>query len=77
MCQESILSADDRWLAETHYQLGLAHSLADNFDEAVKHLEAAIGVIQARIESTTKKLEKEGVKLLDNMSESELTFYVE
>ena len=64
--QESILPADDRWLAETHYQLGLAHSLADNFDEAVKHLESAVSVIDTRIKNNAEKLKKDEIKVTED-----------
>ncbi|KAF2360031.1 Tetratricopeptide SHNi-TPR domain [Trinorchestia longiramus] len=71
--QESILAADDRWLAETHYQLGLAHSLADNFDDAVQHLQSAISVIQARIKNVSEALEKEDIKISDDLDVSALS----
>lgn len=71
--QESVLPADDRWLAETHYQLGLAHSLADNFDEAVQQLQAAISVIEARIGSVKGKLEENKIKIADDMDMAALS----
>ncbi|XP_018014399.1 histone-binding protein N1/N2 isoform X2 [Hyalella azteca] len=71
--QESILEADDRWLAETHYQLGLAHSLADNFDVAVEHLQSAISVIEARIKNVSQKLEKDNIKISDDLETSSLS----
>lgn len=53
--QEKILEEDDRCLAETHYQLGLAHSFSDDFDKAIHSFAAAIKVIEQRIENLIKK----------------------
>lgn len=53
--QEKILEEDDRCLAETHYQLGLAHSFSDEFDKAIQSFGAAMKVIEQRIENLLKK----------------------
>merc|ERR1719154_383950 len=47
--QETLLPADDRLLAETNYQLGLAHSFADDYGPALKHIESAVAIIKTRI----------------------------
>ncbi|XP_071538421.1 protein HGV2 [Panulirus ornatus] len=58
--QEKVLKEDNRCLAETHYQLGVAHSYSDDFDKAVESLQAAVRVIELRISNLGKtKKEKE------------------
>lgn len=58
--QEKVLQEDNRYLAETHYQLGIAHSFSDDFDKAVDSLQAAVRVIELRISNLQKtKKEKE------------------
>ncbi|KAK3864167.1 hypothetical protein Pcinc_030122 [Petrolisthes cinctipes] len=56
--QERILEDDDRCLAETHYQLGVAHSFSDDFDKAIQSFNAAIKVIEQRIENLLKKIKE-------------------
>jgi len=51
------LPADSRCIAETHYQLGIAQGFDMKYDEAVVSLEAAIKVLETRIENL--KAEKE------------------
>ena len=51
-----MLEADDRLLAETHYQLGVAHNLAFQYDESVENFKSAQSVMEAKI----KALEKVG-----------------
>lgn len=53
--QDKILEKDDRCLAETHYQLGVAHSFSDDFDMAVESFKVAVKVIELRICNLTKK----------------------
>lgn len=53
--QEKTLEEDDRCLAETHYQLGVAHSFSDDFDKAVESFKSAIKVIELRINNLNKK----------------------
>ena len=47
--QKKYLSEDDRIIAETHYQLGLAYGLGKEFEKAIKQYQSAIGVIEAKI----------------------------
>ena len=42
--QKKHLTDDDRYIAETHYQLGLTHSFAKNYSEARMHFRHAIKV---------------------------------
>merc|ERR1712055_919724 len=50
------LPADSRFLAETHYQLGVAQAHSGDYASAEKSLEAAVAVLNARI-SNLKKME--------------------
>lgn len=43
------LDSDSRLLAETHYQLGLAHSLNIQYSEAIAELNCSISVIKSRL----------------------------
>ena len=54
------MKPDDRCLAETNYQLGIAYSFADDFDNAISSFRAAVNIIETRIKNleNTKK-EKE------------------
>lgn len=56
--QEEVLEKDDRRLAESHYQLGLAHCFSDNFDDAVTHFQAAVDVIQLKIKNLKARVEE-------------------
>ncbi|XP_049785088.1 histone-binding protein N1/N2 isoform X1 [Schistocerca cancellata] len=47
--RKKLLKTDDRCVAETLYQLGLAHSLASNFDESIKYFSEAVEVLEERI----------------------------
>jgi len=71
--QKSLLSPDDRWLAETHYQLGAAYTMASDFDAGLLHANSAVEVIKARIQNRTQDLEKEGVKVSEEPELSSLT----
>ena len=46
--QHSCLKPDDRCLAETHYQLGIAYSFSDEFDNAISSFKDAVNVIETR-----------------------------
>ena len=52
--QQSILDPEDRCLAETHYQLGLAHTSAEQYDDAVSNFKDAVAIIEAKIELLEK-----------------------
>lgn len=59
--QETHMEADDRCLAESHYQLGVAHSFSDDFDKSIESFTKATKIIEARIANLEKrKKEKEG-----------------
>ena len=70
--QETLLPADDRLLAETNYQLGLAHSFADDYDPALKHIESAVAIIKTRISNKTDVLAKKEVTIKEDMDVSKL-----
>ncbi|XP_077291366.1 nuclear autoantigenic sperm protein [Arctopsyche grandis] len=42
---------DDRRIAETHYQIGLAHSLSNGFDDAISHFKSAAEILETRIKN--------------------------
>lgn len=52
--QKEHLNADNRLLAETHYQLGLAFSFNKQFKEATDNFNAAIKVIEDRVANLNK-----------------------
>lgn len=56
--QKELLEPDNRLLAETYYQLGLAYCFNKQFDESVKSYNDAIKVIEDRIANLTKVLDK-------------------
>merc|ERR1719323_1915168 len=45
----SVLPADSRSIAETHYQLGVALAQSGEYSKAEKSLEAAVSVLNARL----------------------------
>jgi len=47
--QRKNLPEDDRYIAETHYQLGLTHSFSKNYSEARLHFRHAIKVLESRV----------------------------
>lgn len=59
--QKKYLKEDDRTIAETHFQLGLAYGLGKEFEKAIEQYQNAITVIEAKIVSLNKFIEeKEG-----------------
>ncbi|KAK3090798.1 hypothetical protein FSP39_014727 [Pinctada imbricata] len=52
--QESVLEAEDRLLAETHYQLGLAYGFDKKYDESITHYKKAIQGIEDKVEPAAK-----------------------
>lgn len=56
--QKSVLEPDDRSLAETHYQLGLAYSFNKEYDQSIDSYRAAVKVMESKIESLQKKLDE-------------------
>lgn len=53
--RQKLLKTDDRCVAETLYQLGLAHSLASNFDESIKYFSEAVKVLEERIKNLEQR----------------------
>lgn len=49
--QKELYRNDDRRIAETHYQIGLANSLASNFEEAITHFKNAANILETRIKT--------------------------
>lgn len=49
--QKELYHSDDRRIAETHYQIGLANSLASNFEDAVTHFKNAANILETRIKT--------------------------
>ncbi|XP_026330073.1 histone-binding protein N1/N2-like isoform X2 [Hyposmocoma kahamanoa] len=47
--QKELYRSDDRRIAETHYQIGLANSLASNFEDAITHFKNAANILESRI----------------------------
>ncbi|XP_020371923.1 nuclear autoantigenic sperm protein isoform X2 [Rhincodon typus] len=56
--QEKHLEAHNRLLAETHYQLGLAYSLNNQYDFSLKHFKESFNVIEKRLAMLTERIEK-------------------
>merc|ERR1739838_627894 len=52
--QEKHMEADDRCLAETHYQLGVAYSFSDDFDKSLGSFSKALKIIEDRITNLKK-----------------------
>lgn len=79
--QEGVLEKDDRSLAETHYQLGLVYSLADDFDNAVTHYTSAVDVIQLKIKNLQARVEEKNTWSKERkdkeLAESKDVFYTE
>ncbi|KFM66614.1 Histone-binding protein N1/N2, partial [Stegodyphus mimosarum] len=53
--QKRYLSSDDRSLAETYYQMGLALSENKQYDEALENFKTTMQILQLRIENMKKK----------------------
>ncbi|XP_032522763.2 protein HGV2 [Danaus plexippus] len=49
--QKELYKSDDRHIAETHYQIGLANSLASNFEDAITHFKNAANILETRIKT--------------------------
>ncbi|XP_046959603.1 protein HGV2 [Vanessa cardui] len=49
--QKELYRSDDRRIAETHYQIGLANSLASNFEDAITHFKNAANILESRIKT--------------------------
>ncbi|XP_059913839.1 histone-binding protein N1/N2-like isoform X4 [Gadus macrocephalus] len=58
--QQKHLEADSRLLAETHYQLGLTHTLHCQYGPAIQQLQNAAAVITSRLDNLQKMLERAG-----------------
>ena len=58
------MEEDDRCLAETHYQLGVAYSLSLQYEESIESFKKAQTVMEARI----KNLEKVSIRHEDRLS---------
>merc|ERR1739838_905510 len=52
--QEKHMEADDRCLAETHYQLGVAYSFSDDFYKSIASFSKALKIIEDRITNLKK-----------------------
>merc|ERR1739838_966243 len=52
--QEKHMEADDRCLAETHYQLGVAYSFGDDFDKSIASFSKALKIMGDRITNLKK-----------------------
>ncbi|XP_012942724.1 nuclear autoantigenic sperm protein isoform X2 [Aplysia californica] len=77
--QKKYLAEDNRSLAETHYQLGLAYSLTKEFEKAIQAYQSAISVIEAKIVSLNKLIEEkeEGADNKENCETDALMKYKE
>merc|ERR1739838_1285731 len=52
--QEKHMEADNRCLAETHYQLGVAYSFSDDFDKSIASFSKSLKIIEDRITNLKK-----------------------
>lgn len=52
--QRELLAADDRRVAETRYQLGLACTFDKRYDAAVQHYRCAVDVIEAKMKQLSQ-----------------------
>merc|ERR1739838_229097 len=52
--QEKHLEADNRCLAETHYQLGVAYSFSDDFDKSLGSFSKSLKIIEDRVTNLKK-----------------------
>merc|ERR1719158_2381361 len=57
----SVLPADSRSIAETHYQLGVALAQSGEYSKAEKSLEAAVSVLNARLGNLRKMETSENI----------------
>ncbi|XP_034830564.1 protein HGV2 [Maniola hyperantus] len=49
--QKELYGSDDRRIAETHYHIGIANSLASNFEDAITHFKNAANILETRIKT--------------------------
>lgn len=47
--QQKHLPANNRLLAETHYQLGLAYGLNGQYEQSIQQYTTAIGILESKI----------------------------
>ncbi|XP_058796247.1 histone-binding protein N1/N2 [Phymastichus coffea] len=67
---KKIEPVDPRSMAETHYQLGLAYSLGNDFDASIEQFSMATSLLQTRIkdlESSTEETAAEEIKELKEL----------
>ncbi|XP_043220910.1 protein HGV2-like isoform X2 [Amphibalanus amphitrite] len=65
--QKKHLDADDRLIAETHYHLGVAHSLANQYSEAIAAFQASVDTILARVQRLQRQiLDRENGKKIEH-----------
>lgn len=69
--QTSVLEPEDRLLAETHYQLGLAYCFNRQYDESIDSYRAAIKVLEDRIAKLSKVVEGQTEKKEESKEEKE------
>lgn len=62
--QQEHLDEDDRLIAETHYNIGLAYNYDKKYEEAVKYFENAVKIIEGKISKLSDALEKTDEKEL-------------
>nr|CAB3264204.1 protein HGV2-like [Phallusia mammillata] len=55
---KELLDKHDRRLAETHYSLGLAYSFHQRYDNALEHYNAALGVLETRIDFLNEQIDE-------------------
>ena len=56
--QKNLLKPDDRLLAETYYNLGLAYTLSMMYEESASHYENASEVLELRIKNIKTRIEE-------------------
>jgi len=69
--QELFLSADDRLLAETNYQLGSAYLLADQHETALTFIESASQIIKLRMNNKIKVLAKMDIEYSADLEDAD------
>ncbi|CAG5133509.1 unnamed protein product, partial [Candidula unifasciata] len=59
--QQKHLPANDRLIAETHYQLGLAYGFGGEYEQSIQQYTTAISILQSKIESLSQLVKEKEV----------------
>ena len=72
--QKKYLGGDSRRLAETYYQMGVAHSFSDDFEKAMENFSLASSVMESRL--TNMKAKVVEMKAMSDEDRAKREFFI-